>query len=100
MKVKLSRRLGQNPANSVIDYDEGTARFLVQRGFATPTASPTVSQAAPAEQERAELPPQSGRGSGRDAWAAYARANGVTVDDEDGRDEIIAACEDAGVPVE
>lgn len=44
-------------------------------------------------------PPQSGRGSGADKWAAYAEAHGVDADGKD-RDEIIAACQEAGVPVE
>lgn len=44
-------------------------------------------------------PPQSGRGSGREKWAAYAEANGVDTDGLD-RDEIIAACQEAEVPVE
>jgi hypothetical protein len=45
------------------------------------------------------LPPQSGRGSSTDKWAAYAESNGVDVEGLD-RDEIIAACEEAGVAVE
>lgn len=44
-------------------------------------------------------PPQSGRGSGHDKWAAYAEAHGVDTDGLD-RDEIIAACQEAGVSVE
>jgi hypothetical protein len=45
-------------------------------------------------------PPKSGRGSGRDAWADYAEANGVEVTEADSKDDVIAACEAAGVPVE
>lgn len=45
-------------------------------------------------------PPRAGKGSGEDKWRAYAEANGVDVSGVDGRDEIIGACEDAGVPVE
>lgn len=36
-------------------------------------------------------PPRSGKGSGRDAWAAYAEARGVSVPDEASRDDIIFA---------
>lgn len=43
-------------------------------------------------------PPHAGRGSGRDAWAAYAEGHGVDADGLD-RDEIIGACQEAGVPV-
>lgn len=45
-------------------------------------------------------PPRAGVGSGRDAWADYAQANGVEVEVDWKRDHIIAACEEAGVPVE
>jgi hypothetical protein len=45
-------------------------------------------------------PPQSGKGSGRDAWAAYAEAHGVAVDEDANRDQIVADLEAAGVPVE
>lgn len=44
-------------------------------------------------------PPQSGRGSSEKAWAAYAQAHGVDAEGKD-REEIIAACREAGVPVE
>lgn len=46
-----------------------------------------------------EPPPHAGAGSGRDAWAAYAAAQGVTVDEDWKRDQIIDACQEAGVPV-
>jgi hypothetical protein len=41
-------------------------------------------------------PPKSGKGSGRDAWAEYAEALGVTVDHDANRDDIIAALAEAG----
>ncbi|GJO41963.1 hypothetical protein [Mycobacterium marinum] len=43
-------------------------------------------------------PPHAGRGSGRDAWAAYAKDHHVDADGLE-RDEIITACQEAGVPV-
>lgn len=43
--------------------------------------------------EPVERPPASGPGSGRDAWAAYAAAQGFDVDDDMGRDEIIEMTE-------
>lgn len=43
-------------------------------------------------------PPRSGRGSGRDAWAAYAAARGLDVPDDASRDEIIAAVDEADAP--
>lgn len=42
-------------------------------------------------------PPRAGKGSGVDAWRAYAEQHGVTVDDNAERGEIIAALQDAGV---
>lgn len=44
-------------------------------------------------------PPQSGAGSGVKAWRSYAEAQEYDVEGLD-RDEIIAALEEAGVPVE
>jgi hypothetical protein len=51
----------------------------------------------PVEAERVlvDRPPTSGAGSGRDAWAAYATEQGVTVTDDMDRTAIIAAV-DAG----
>lgn len=45
-------------------------------------------------------PPKAGRGSGKEAWAAYAEAKDVEFDADASRDEIIAAVEAAGVPTE
>lgn len=40
-------------------------------------------------------PPRAGRGSSREAWAAYAATVGVTVGADDTRDDIIAAVDAA-----
>lgn len=45
-------------------------------------------------------PPKAGKGSSREAWAEYADANDVGYGPDDGRDDIIAAVEAAGVPTE
>jgi hypothetical protein len=42
-------------------------------------------------------PSRSGRGSGAEAWRAFAESHGVAVDADMSRDDIIAACERAGV---
>lgn len=55
------------------------------------TVSPGTSQTA------VESPPRRGRGSGEDAWRAFAAAHDVDLDGCDNRDDVIAACEDAGV---
>jgi hypothetical protein len=44
-------------------------------------------------------PPHAGKGSGAKVWAAYAESNGVDVEADASRDDIIAACEEAGVEV-
>jgi hypothetical protein len=44
-----------------------------------------------------EPPARSGRGSGIDAWRKFAEQNGVEYDTDASRDEIIAACEAAGI---
>lgn len=45
-------------------------------------------------------PPKSGRGSGLDAWKAYAAAHDVEVPDGVSKDDLITALESAGVPTE
>ncbi|GGM27099.1 hypothetical protein GCM10011608_09860 [Micromonospora sonchi] len=42
-------------------------------------------------------PPRSGKGSGLDAWQAYANVAGVSYPADASRADIIAACVDAGV---
>lgn len=44
-------------------------------------------------------PPQGGAGASRAKWAAYAQANGVVVQEDWKREDIIAACEAARVAV-
>lgn len=54
------------------------------------------SQAEP-ERVPVEAPSRSGPGSGKDAWTAFAEASGVGLDAGMTRDDIMAACEAAGV---
>lgn len=56
-----------------------------------------AAEAAEQESEESSEPPRSGKGSGRDAWVAFAADHGVHVDDEDSRDDIIAELVSAGV---
>lgn len=68
---------------------------------ATETAADAGTPAdEPAGQVDDGPPPKGGPGSGRDAWAAYADRQGFEVEDGDGRDEIIAALEEADIPTE
>jgi len=45
-------------------------------------------------------PPKVGKGSGQDAWVAYAKAHGVHPAEGDKREDIIAALDAAGVRTE
>lgn len=47
-----------------------------------------------------DLPPRSGRGSGKEAWAAYAAAHDVEVPAGASREEIIEVLQKADVPVD
>ncbi|MFG2458152.1 hypothetical protein ACGFWE_13925 [Streptomyces sp. NPDC048523] len=44
-----------------------------------------------------EAPPRAGKGSGVEAWRDFAARKGVDVDQDASREQIIAACEAAGV---
>lgn len=46
------------------------------------------------------VPARAGKGSSKDAWVSYAALHDVKHDPDASRDEIIAAVESAGVPVE
>ncbi|RIR09373.1 hypothetical protein [Mycobacteroides abscessus] len=70
----------ENPGDTSLDADD-------QGGTAAP--APIALTA----------PPHAGVGSGRDAWADYASASGVAVQDDWKRDQIIEACRQAGVAV-
>lgn len=62
-----------------------------------PGDTPTLSVVGDGEIGALEEPPRTGKGSGRDAWVAFADANGVTVADEEGKDEIITELIERGV---
>lgn len=62
-------------------------------------AKEPVQKAPTTEIVEGDAPPKGGPGSGRDAWEAYAKANGVVVGEDDNRDDIVAAVAAAGVPV-
>ncbi|MFI9600330.1 hypothetical protein ACIHCX_10695 [Streptomyces sp. NPDC052043] len=57
-------------------------------GYDDPRTSPTST---------GEAPPRSGRGSGIDAWRRFAEQHEVEVAADASREDIIAACEAAGV---
>lgn len=47
-----------------------------------------------------EVPPKGGAGSGVQVWARYAQSKNVELTEGMTRDDIVAACEAAGVPTE
>lgn len=67
---------------------------------APPNPAPVDADEQPMEPSALPVPPRSGPGSGATAWAEYAAAHGVNVEDGAGRTDIIAALTAAGVPVE
>lgn len=46
-----------------------------------------------ADEDTSEAPPKAGKGSGRQAWVAYAEAQGLGVDEDMSRDDIIERIE-------
>ncbi len=59
---------------------------------------PEPVEHAPSAPADGSPPPRGGAGSGLGPWQQYAAAKGVTVQPEATREDIIAACEAAGVP--
>jgi hypothetical protein len=59
--------------------------------------SGSAEQDSGSPQDASVEPPRAGAGSGREAWAKFAQAHSVHVEDEDKRDDIIAALVEAGV---
>lgn len=47
-----------------------------------------------------DAPPKGGPGSGREAWSAYAKQNGVEVREDASRDDIFEALEAAKIPLD
>lgn len=52
------------------------------------------------ESDADEPPPKAGPGSSRSRWLSYADDHGVRMRDDAAKDDIIAACERAGVRIE
>lgn len=74
------------------DSDQGDGGEPAEVGFTDPTA-----RQSPAGAGDSDAPPRSGRGSGVDAWRAYAARTDLDVADDASREDIIAAAEDAGL---
>ena len=78
---------GADGEASVTDGDEPDAAS-VSDGDVTATEDATT---VGGDEPDVEAPPRSGAGSGVGAWAKYVRTLGLTVTDDMGRDDIIAA---------
>jgi hypothetical protein len=80
-----------------------SAPVLAPTGTVNQEADPGAPAVVEPDEEPAPdiaVPPRTGKGATRDAWAAYATAHGGDVPDGAGRDDIINACISAGIPVE
>lgn len=91
-------------AGSVVDVDPTVAEWVNRDspGTLEPTDGDLhAPQNDPADEPDAaaggdaERPPKVGKGSGRDAWVAYAETVGVDVAEDDSKHDIIAAVEAA-----
>jgi hypothetical protein len=76
----------------------GPVRISEPAPAGPPPNTTPVSEPAPDDQpDLPGPPPRAGRGSSLPAWAGWATAAGVTVTDGMSRDDIITACQTAGV---
>lgn len=83
----------ETEADEELESDEDASESEDETDAGTPMQA--LSQS-----EDVQAPPQGGPGSGKEAWTQYAAAKSVTVPEDASRDEIIAACKKAGVPVD
>ncbi|WP_203822645.1 hypothetical protein [Paractinoplanes ferrugineus] len=94
--VKVNEPAPEVPAQGAVPVSE-PAPDLPTRP-AEPVAEPAPDE--PDEDVPADLPeppPRAGKGSGLNAWRAFADATGVGYEPDADRGDIIAACVDAGV---
>ncbi|MEV6432577.1 hypothetical protein [Nocardia sp. NPDC051463] len=80
-------------------WDSQTVAVVIGAGGGGGTLDATVSGGGPDGGKSDGPPPQGGAGASRQKWADYATLKGVTVKESWKREDIIAACEKAGVPV-
>jgi len=76
---------------------EHAALITNPKAWADEAPTEQAEEPTVASEANADEPPRAGAGSSRDAWVAFAESRGVHVEDEDKRDDIIAALVDAGV---
>lgn len=96
MKIRLTAHWRERVPGEELEVSDSVGLALIADGVAV-SLDDADAAGITAEAEPVEIPPRAGQGSGREKWADYAAAKGVTVDDEASRDEIIAALDNAGV---
>ena len=113
--VYLTGKDGQvhafGPGDSVPDWARARITNPLAWGDQAETAKPVAAEVAATQPKVVDEspvshasgddgpPPQGGPGASRKVWADYAASNGVVVDSTWKREDIIAACEKAGLPV-
>lgn len=85
----VAKRIGEHAWTDDSDQDGDEPAGA---GFEDPS-----SQQSPTPTGAGEAPPRSGRGSGVEAWRAYAAQHDLDVADDATREDIIAAAEGAGL---
>ncbi|WP_431881827.1 hypothetical protein [Micromonospora chalcea] len=83
-------------------FDDEPAEAVTATAGGSTTSTDGGPGQSPAGQDgdgqlRLPAPARAGKGSGKDVWEAYLKANGVTVEPGASREDMIAAAEDAGL---
>lgn len=78
---------------AALDDEQRASLVLLVRDPATLTSDGSDGGHPPVPSPDGELPPKSGAGATRDAWAAAAAERKITVTDDMSRDDIIRAVE-------
>lgn len=92
MKVALAVPYRGKAADADVELDDEEAAQLIRDGWARRAATPANDPLAP--------PPLTGKGSGDDAWKAYATAHGLGFGENSSKLDIIASLKAAGVRVD
>ncbi|MFI7239670.1 hypothetical protein [Streptomyces cyaneofuscatus] len=90
---KVAEKIGDHAWETVPAWGDEHGPETVQ--FTDPDAAKQPGGGTPPTE--VEAPPRSGKGSGIDAWREFAERQDLEVPAEASRDDIIAACEAAGL---
>lgn len=89
--------VGFGPDDEVPDW---AARLITNPDAWEGGQAPSFDDVEDEDEDSPQVPPRGGPGSGAEAWRAYAAALGVEVASDASRDEVVAALEDQGKPVD